>query len=707
MRPLTWRLSAWALALTLTPSLAPAQQSTPHRMVEWNLDSGPLSSESRPAPGVDTVIQDGSSSMQLLFEETVYVAEASWLRLFFSEAELGQTSDDRGGAMLRLTSLEDGAVQTLDSESVRQWQNSSAFFNGDSVRVELLAPAGSETSRVAIHEVMVGELWTGAPESICGPTDDRTLSMDPRQARVVPVGCTVWLIDDAEGCFLTAGHCISGGSLHVVEFNVPLSDANGAVNHPGPEDQYPVDLSSIQGTDGGIGNDWAYFGAFPNSQNQLSPLEVQGSTYVLGSPPATTAGETIRITGYGTTTGTQGTPQSWSQVQTTHLGPLTVVTPTNLQYATDTTGGDSGSPIIHETGGGNAIGIHTHAGCSSGGGANNGTNIGLAAIQNALASPAGVCDSGQRPLRIDVVGAIADPLALVDPGFQVSIVDRGGSPATLNSATLVYNAGAGDQSVPLVSLGGGLWQADFPPLACAGEPTFRVDAESSGGITVSYPYSADPSVDRRLRRWVGSGFDVIFRDTFETDQGWTVDDDPGLSDGSWERGVPSGYGFRQDPPWDADTVGDGRAYLTALAGGNTDVDGGSTRLISPALDASSGSDPHISYWRWWDDGGPGAPSDDSFVVEISNDNGSNWTLLEEIGPGVDGDWVRPSFRVADFVTPTNQVRLRFTATDAGTGNVIEAGVDGVVLAPTAGVPVLCEGIFADGFESGDTNNWSN
>ena len=33
--------------------------------------------------------------------------------------------------------------------------------------------------------------------SICGPTDDRELSDDPRSARAVPIGCTAWLFNDA------------------------------------------------------------------------------------------------------------------------------------------------------------------------------------------------------------------------------------------------------------------------------------------------------------------------------------------------------------------------------------------------------------------------------------------------------------------------------------------------------------------------------
>ena len=235
----------------------------------------------------------------VIFAETISVEDASWLRLYFSVAEFGETPKNGQATVVRMTSLADGAVQTLNAESMEQWLRSSAYFNGNAVRVELIADPGAASSRIRIHELDAGRFDPDAAQrAICGAVDDRTLSTDPRVARIVPVGCTAWLINDAESCFLTAGHC-NGSGLDVVQFNVPLSNSNGSVNHPGPEDQYPADLASIQFANGGIGNDYAYFGTFPNSQSQLTPIEVQGQTFVLGTPPLVPGGETIRITGYG------------------------------------------------------------------------------------------------------------------------------------------------------------------------------------------------------------------------------------------------------------------------------------------------------------------------------------------------------------------------------------------------------------------------
>ena len=57
-----------------------------------------------------------------------------------------------------------------------------------------------------------------------------------------------------------------------------------------------------------------------------------------------------------------------------------------------TLGGNSGSPVIWEQMN-QAVGIHTHGGCTSSGGQNSGTSISHPALQNALANPLGGSES--------------------------------------------------------------------------------------------------------------------------------------------------------------------------------------------------------------------------------------------------------------------------------------------------------------------------
>src|SRR5690606_7864879 len=151
-------------------------------------------------------------------------------------------------------------------------------------------------------------------------------------------------------------------------------------------------------------------------------------------------------------------------------------------------------------------------------------------------------------------------------------------------------------------------------------------------------------------------------DDFEEDLGWTVVNSPDLTDGAWERGVPAGGGDRGDPPVDGD--GSGHCYLTDNADGNSDVDGGATTLISPTLDASADGEPYLSYWRWYSNSTGAAPESDVFTVEISNDDGDTWSVLEVVGPTgaqVRGGWYFVSFRLSDFLPPTSTMRVRFTA----------------------------------------------
>jgi hypothetical protein len=171
---------------------------------------------------------------------------------------------------------------------------------------------------------------------------------------------------------------------------------------------------------------------------------------------------------------------------------------------------------------------------------------------------------------------------------------------------------------------------------------------------------------------------VGFDDDFESDLGWTVENLPGLTDGQWERGVPTNSA-RGNPPADAD--GSGQCFVTDNQNGNSDVEGESTILISPIMDAS-GPMPVISYWRWFSNSHGPNPFADVLVVEVSDDGGQSWVELETVGPDgseVNGLWFHVEFFVSDFVALTAQFQIRFIASDTGLQSIVEAGVDGVKL----------------------------
>jgi len=332
---------------------------------------------------------------------TVSIDNAPWIQLDLSGSELA--------AGATLTIVGDAATQVITSNDLSS-NEFSAVFDGSSVSLELSSPGGIRgvTSRVEVSQVKVGLCKDDIiSESICGDTDDRTPSTDVRMGRLSSGGgsCTAWLI--SEDAYVTAGHCGTPTSSSRIHFVF----SNGSAP---PEDQYAVDVSQYVGSGAftSSGNDWGVGRVLPNSVTGKLPGVAQSEKcgtpgpgcgwFNLGSVPSTTTEKNIRITGYGSAA-------TDSLSQRTHVGALTFIGPTYLQYVPDTTvsctlfyifirfrysctchsnshsfsipsyimslqGGNSGSPVVLEETG-LAIGVHTNGGCTASGGANLGTRI--------------------------------------------------------------------------------------------------------------------------------------------------------------------------------------------------------------------------------------------------------------------------------------------------------------------------------------------
>ena len=578
----------------------------------------------------------------------VHYTGVPWMRLTFGAVDLGGDLLSGTGSILRVTSHFDGAVQELDARTLRQWGHTTAYFNGDAVQVEILAWPGGGPNRVLVERLELG-VPPGAWNTQCGPTDDRVLSNDPRAGRVLPAGCSGWMIDDCNTCLLSAGHCSAG--IDVVQFNVPLSLSNGAIQHPPPSDQYSVDDSSLQS-----GNDWAYFGVFPNSTTGATALQSQGARYTLAAPPPV-SGQTMRVTGYGS----DSSPPTHNSVQQTSIGPH-VGTGNFLQYAADTEGGNSGSPVIWEETG-LAVAIHTNGGCGQTGGANSGTSVTLPSLQAALANPMGLCRSGF---------ALAGPLPRVVPQgieTQVSILAVGAPQA--GTVMLHSRAGGGAfQAAPMTDMGGGIYRGPLLPPDCDEPVEYYFSAMESCGLR-TLPEGAPGAFFTSI---VGTE-SVIFEDDFEGSAGWIALNN-GATSGFWQQGVPvNDAGWEHDPVSDAD--GSGQCFSTQNQSGNTDVDDGAVQLLSPLFDMTA----------------PGVAIFYSYFLRLTNENGEDRLVVELIDNSGLGSWVEVARHdtdgglawrehsitradlIAAGVTPTSQMRLRFVANDGAPQSVVEAAVD--------------------------------
>ncbi|MEO6596938.1 MAG: hypothetical protein ABIP94_19505 [Planctomycetota bacterium] len=318
-----------------------------------------------------------------------------WLRLYFSRIWLAK------GSYLRIVSLLDGDVQTLHMEHVEQWQSSSAYFNGNSVMIELIAGPGTLKNFVEIDKVMVGDHVTnqGQPDTICGGTDDRVPSNSPAAGRI-DSGCSGWIINSpatgTDRLHLSAGHCFGGG---VLEFDVPASLANCGLVHPPATKQFAIDSGTSMFVNGGIGNDYWVYRCFANSTTGLTTFQTQAAAFTLAtSIPG--VGATLRNYGYGVDgTNTNGAPAATSctcsggtgqrnQTQQTHAGPLSSFGGTTVTYSIDTCGGNSGSVVVND-GTGQAVAIHTNGGCTTGGGSNSGTAVTNPNLQAAIQAMSG------------------------------------------------------------------------------------------------------------------------------------------------------------------------------------------------------------------------------------------------------------------------------------------------------------------------------
>jgi hypothetical protein len=264
-----------------------------------------------------------------------------------------------------------------------------------------------------------------------------------------------------------------------------------------------------------------------------------------------------------------------------------------------------------------------------------------------------------RPTSVAPTGASITFTAAPPPG---------GSIAPGSVKMRVTPVGGTPRVVTAQSLGGDSYRAAFPALTCGLTIDYGMFVQTGDGN-----YEDPAGVQRAI---VATGVQDTVDDACESLGGWLIG---GLGDtatsGQWINADPVGTAAQ---PEDDRTPAGTRCFVTGNGpvGGNigaADVDGGITSLRTPIFDGT-GAGAQVSYWRWYSNNQGAAPNADSMPISISNDGGTTWVQLEDVTENANA-WVQKTFRIADFVTPTATMRLRFDARDLGSGSIVEAAID--------------------------------
>lgn len=250
--------------------------------------------------------------------------------------------------------------------------------------------------------------------------------------------------------------------------------------------------------------------------------------------------------------------------------------------------------------------------------------------------------------------------------------------ATLNAAQSALRFRIGDsgafQSAPLAFGAMNDVAGALPGGPCGQVVEYYFEIATNNGISIFPQGGADAPLSATV-------FDasVAFDDDFASDLGWSIGA-PGdaATTGVWTRGVPNSTNYQ---PGSGDPSGSGaECFYTGFSSpgasdGSQDIDGGATTLTSPTFDATQGSgDAALSYSRWL--GSNGTPGNDYLRTFLSNDDGATWVEVDALLDDI-RQWQRREIRIADFMTPTSTMRVRFVAADAGSASVAEAAVDDV------------------------------
>ena len=231
---------------------------------------------------------------------------------------------------------------------------------------------------------------------------------------------------------------------------------------------------------------------------------------------------------------------------------------------------------------------------------------------------------------------------------------------------------------------------------------YYITANDDEGNNARYP------IDGNFMFILGE-LDIIADFDFESGlQEWTTEiPSDNATAGIWEWGNPNGttdqYGSVQ--PEDDHTVNGTQCFVTgnnSSSLGSDDVDNGKTTLLSPIINLANMDDALISYWKWYTNDGGDNPGNDHWYVDVSNDAGSTWNVLENT-PSSWREWQHKRILLSEITSLSNAMQFRFIAEDiqydgdnGSGGSIVEAAIDDVLIQS-----IYYSGCINDGDVNGD------
>ena len=203
-----------------------------------------------------------------------------------------------------------------------------------------------------------------------------------------------------------------------------------------------------------------------------------------------------------------------------------------------------------------------------------------------------------------------------------------------------------------------------------GSGTFILNDIAIGQRVVSVDRSGFSGDETTVLLQSGEVENVVFElleaalfDDLEADSGWVGDVMDTATTGRWIRTEPNGtVGGTVNPEFDHTPPPGINAYFTGqgIGGGNPefqDVDGGTTRLLSPILDLSTLPNPTFRYHRWFSTDA-GSLHGGSMRVEVSDDAGSSWTTAEFLNSDANS-WINVAIPLDNYIVVNDRFRARF------------------------------------------------